>query len=55
MDWTREFHDKRGTRMLTAEDQRQWLEDAGFVDIQVIEKCTDCGTYTRGMAALKNY
>lgn len=39
---------------MSMEEQQQLLDKAGFVDIQVIEKCTDCGCYTSGMTSL-NY
>ena len=45
-----EFHIKKGTPLQSVQQQTQYLEQAGFVDIQVIEKTIDCGAYTEGMA-----
>lgn len=39
--------------MQSAEDQRKLLENAGFVDIQIIEKVMDLGCYSHGNAIAK--
>jgi hypothetical protein len=39
--------------MQSAEHQRKLLENAGFVDIQVIEKVMDLGCYSQGNAIAK--
>ena len=44
----RAFLESRGTVAPSAEDQRRLLEETGFVDIQVIEKCIDLGCYSQG-------
>lgn len=41
--------------MQSAQRQRQLLEEAGFVDIQVTERLIDCGCYSRGMLDIKTF
>ena len=48
------YHEERGTALQTVERQRQLLEEAGFIDIQVVEKCIDCGCYTEGFQTPNN-
>ena len=45
--WVREFHTREGTAAPSAEEYRQLLEDAGFVDINVITELIDYGCYTQ--------
>jgi hypothetical protein len=43
------FHDERGTCIQTSEQQKGYLEKAGFVDIQVFKKVIDMGCYSHGL------
>jgi len=47
--WVREFHAKEGTAAPSAEEYQQLLEDAGFVDINVITELIDYGCYTQSL------
>jgi hypothetical protein len=49
LEYHRENEERKGKPYLSAEAQRQFVQDAGFVDIQVIQKWCDHGTYTDGM------
>jgi len=51
--YQREIQAQRGTPYVTADFQRQLLEDAGFVDIQVSKKWLDYGTFTQGIPSLR--
>jgi len=44
-----EIQAKKRTPILTAERQRGLVEDAGFVDIKVIEKRIDFGSWGEGL------
>jgi hypothetical protein len=48
LEYHRENEERKGKPYLRAEEQRQFVQDAGFVDIQVIQKWCDHGTYTKG-------
>jgi len=50
--WVNQYQKKKGTPLLTAEMQRRLVEEAGFVDIQVIEKCIDFGSWSEGLIPL---
>jgi len=49
------YHEERGTSLQSIQRQVQLLEDAGFIEIQVFEKCIDCGCYTEGLRSGSNY
>jgi hypothetical protein len=38
--------------MLTAEEQKALVEEAGFIDVQVFQKWIDLGTFTNGTRCL---
>jgi hypothetical protein len=46
-------HEEKGTALQSMDRQRQLLEAAGFIDIQVFEKYIDCGCYTEGGAEIR--
>jgi hypothetical protein len=43
------WHEKTTSQMMTADDQKRLVEEAGFVDIQVTNKWIDKGRYTNGI------
>lgn len=44
-------NERRGTPLLSGAKLQKLFEDAGFVDIQVVEKLIDYGTYTNGLVS----
>jgi len=52
--WTglNQYQQSKGNPIQTAEMQRRFIEDAGFVDIQLIEKRTDFGSWSEGLIYL---
>jgi hypothetical protein len=50
-EYNGEIQKQKGTPYLSAEEYGQLMKEAGFVDLQVIYKLCDHGTYTQGMYA----
>jgi hypothetical protein len=44
---------ENGTPMFTAEEQKALVEEAGFIDVQVIPKWIDFGKFTNGTHSRK--
>jgi len=47
-----QYQNQEGTLILTAEMQGRLVEEAGFIDIQVIENCIGIGTWNEGLIHL---
>jgi len=47
--WLAQLQKQKGTPILTGEQQKRLVEEAGFIDIEVIEKRIDFGSWSEGL------